>query len=72
MSLKASVIGPVPATTAQVARAAFPRGNIYLTLREELETVFRAEDFVDLYPEHGQPGLSPWRTGYRRFWRMPI
>src|SRR5262245_49873784 len=61
MSLKPAVIGPIPVSTAQVARAAFPRGNVYLTLREELGTVFRDEDFVDLYPEHGQPGLAPWR-----------
>jgi transposase len=59
MSLRPAVIGPVPATTAQVAHAGFPRGHVYLTLREELGTVFRDEDLVDLYPEPGQPGLSP-------------
>jgi transposase len=61
MSLKASVIGPVPAATAHVARAAFPRGNVYLTLREELGAIFRDDDFADLYSERGQPGLPPWR-----------
>jgi transposase len=61
MSLRPTVIGPVPAPTAQVAHAAFPRGNVYLTLREKLGTVFRDEDFADLYPEPGRPGLSPWR-----------
>lgn len=35
MSLKPSMLGPVPAATAQVARSAFPGGNVYLTLREE-------------------------------------
>jgi hypothetical protein len=29
MSLKPTAIEPVPATTAQVARAAFPHGNVY-------------------------------------------
>jgi transposase len=61
MSLKPTAIEPVPTTTAQVARAAFPRGNVYLILRDELGTIFNDADFTDLYPNHGQPGLSPWR-----------
>src|SRR5215510_11646533 len=61
MSLKPTAIEPVPATTAQVARAAFPRGNVYLILRDELGTIFTDADFGDLYPKHGQPGLPPWR-----------
>jgi transposase len=61
MSLKPTAIDPVPATTAQVARAAFPRGNVYLILRDALGTVFHDADFADLYPSHGQPGLPPWR-----------
>ena len=61
MSLKPRAIGPVPATTAQVARAAFPRGNDYLRLREELGTVFSDDDFADLYPDQGQPALPPWQ-----------
>jgi transposase len=61
MSLNLTAIEPVPAATAQVARAAFPRGNVYLILRDALVTVFTNADFTDLYPNHGQPGLSPWR-----------
>ena len=41
---------PVPDDTARVARAAFPRGNPYLLLRERLGAVFRDGDFADLYP----------------------
>ena len=37
MSLKPSPIPPVPDETARVARAAFPTGNPYLTLRDALE-----------------------------------
>jgi transposase len=44
-----------------VARAAFPKGNPYLTLRDQLGVIFQDDDFVDLYPDNGQPGLSPWR-----------
>ena len=61
MSLKPSAIQPVPAATAQVARAAFPKGNPYLTLRDQLGTIFQDEDFSDLFPADGQPGLPPWR-----------
>jgi transposase len=61
MSLKPTAIEPVPTATAQVARAAFPRGNVYLILRDALGTVFTDADFADLYPHHGQPGLPPWR-----------
>src|SRR5919107_5300537 len=52
---------PVPDDTARVARAAFPRGNPYLLLRERLGPVFRDGDFADLYPGLGQPAYAPWR-----------
>ncbi len=61
MSLKAGPIQPVPEETMQVARAAFPKGNLYLILRDKLGSIFRDEDFADLYPEDGQPALPPWR-----------
>jgi transposase len=52
---------PVPEQTSQVAHAAFPKGTPYLQLRDGLGTVFRDDDFVDLYPRRGQPAFSPWR-----------
>ena len=54
-------IPPVPKHTARIARAAFPKSNPYLTLRDKLGTVFTDRDFADLYPEQGQPGYPPWR-----------
>ena len=33
----------IPAETARVARAAFPKGNPYLTLRDDLGPVFADE-----------------------------
>jgi transposase len=44
-----------------VARAAFPRGNPYLRLRDELGTLFSDEDFASLFPTRGQPAEAPWR-----------
>lgn len=61
MSLKPSSIQPVPEETRRVACAAFAKGNPYLTLRDELGTIFTDEDFADLYAAEGQPGLAPWR-----------
>ncbi len=61
MSLKSSPIPPVPEVTACVARAAFPRGNALMQLRDTLGTIYTDEHFVDLFPTHGQPTLAPWR-----------
>jgi transposase len=51
----------MPEMTVKVARAAFPKGNPYMTLRDELGSIFADQDFSDLYPAIGQPTLSPWR-----------
>ena len=61
MSLKPLAIQPVPAETVRVARAAFPKGNPYLILRDTLGPIFQDEDFADLFPLVGQPSLPPWR-----------
>jgi transposase len=61
MSLRPHPIAPVPEETTRVARAAFPKGTPYLTLRDTLGTLFQDEDFADLYAHEGQPGLSPWQ-----------
>lgn len=61
MSLKAQAMGPVPAETARVARAAYPKGNIYLHLRDVLGRIYHDEDFVALFPKEGQPAQTPWR-----------
>ncbi len=61
MSLRPTLAGAVPASTAMVARAAFPRGNPYLRLRDTLGTVFADQQFAALFPSHGQPAEAPWR-----------
>jgi transposase len=61
MSFKPCPIGPVPEETARIARAAYPRGNIYLQLRDEYGTIYEGEDFVNLSPRSGQPAAAPWR-----------
>ena len=61
MSLKPSLIEVVPADTARVARAAFPKGNLYLAMRDELGVLFEDADFAELFPRRGQPAFAPWR-----------
>jgi hypothetical protein len=60
MSLRPEPIEPVPEETARVARAAFPRGNPCLPLRDVLGSIYTDEDFVDLFPRRGQQrGKTP-------------
>jgi transposase len=61
MSLKPEPVGPVPEETARIARAAFPKGNLYLRLRDELGTLYQDDLFADLFPSRGQPAETPWR-----------
>ena len=61
MSLKPSDARTVPEETARVAKAAFPKGNLALFLRDELEGLYSDELFTDLYPERGKPAEAPWR-----------
>lgn len=51
MSLKSQTIPPVPDNTETVARAAFPKGNAVLRLRDLLGTIYQDELFAALYPE---------------------
>jgi transposase len=60
MSLHPDPICEIPAETARVAHAAFPKGTVAMRLREEFDTLYRDEDFQALYPNRGQPALAPW------------
>ena len=61
MSLRPSLVPPVPAETARIARAAFPKGHPYLTLRDRLDILFTDEHFASLFPAGGPPAAAPWR-----------
>lgn len=54
-------IAAVPEQTARIAHAAFPKGNLYIWMQDELGQIYRDEDFGDLYDNRGQPGWSAWR-----------
>jgi len=61
MSLKPAALDDIPVETARVARAAFPNGNIYIRVRDELGPLYRDESFSDLFPTRGRPVESPGR-----------
>lgn len=61
MSLHPRPIKPVPKQTEQVAKAAFPKGNLYLTIRDELGTIYTDKDFETLFSLEGPPAIAPWQ-----------
>jgi transposase len=61
MCLHPRSIKPVPEETSRVAKAAFPKGTTYLTMRDELGAIFEDEDFAHLFPSRGRPAMAPWR-----------
>ncbi len=61
MSLQPQKPGDVPAETTRIAKAAFPKGNLCLKLRDELGTIYEDEQFSQLFSKEGQPALAPWR-----------
>jgi len=61
VSLQPEPIGSIPEQTARVARAAFPGGNAYLRMRDELDSLVEDRDLAHLFPRRGQPAERPWR-----------
>lgn len=61
MSLHPRPIDPVPEETVRVARAAFPKGNPYMRMRDEFGVFYQDAAFAALFPTRGQPAESPWR-----------
>jgi transposase len=59
--LKPKSIHEIPKETKAVAKKAFPKGNTYIKLRDELGPIFDDDLFEDLYPSLGQPAESPAR-----------
>lgn len=47
--------------TVRVARTAFPRGNTYMLMCDEIGTLCADGDLAALFHVHGQPAAAPWR-----------
>ena len=54
----------IPEETARVARAAYPKGNIYMKMRDALGTIYQDEAFAHLFPQNGRPVEAPWRLAF--------
>ncbi len=60
MSLQPQPFPPLPIETAQIAPKIFQRrGNIYLTIGDQISPLFADVYFADLYAADGAPAISP-------------
>lgn len=61
MSIQPRQPQAIPDETRRVAQAAFPKGSLYMRIRDELGSLYTDERFVDLFAVRGQPAESPGR-----------
>ena len=61
MSLHPQVSYAIPEETQRIARAAFPRGNLYMQVADRLGTIYQDAQFAALFPRRGQPAEAPAR-----------
>jgi transposase len=59
--MRPRAVPAIPEETKRIAQAAFPKGNLYMQMRDEWEGSYTDEQFADLYPADGQPSIAPWR-----------
>lgn len=64
MSMQPRTNAEIPGETQRVAKAAFPKGNVYLRMRDELGELYGDEQFAELFPVCGQPAASPGRLAW--------
>jgi len=75
MTLHPTPVSPVAEETIRIARAAVPKGNIYLQMRAVLGSIYADEQVADeqvadLFATRGRPVLPPWRLALVRV--MPV
>jgi transposase len=61
MSLQPTTNTEIPFDPREVATSAFPKGNMYMRLRDEIGVLFADQQFEALYSQRGQPAETPWR-----------
>ncbi len=54
----------IPEETVCVARAAYPKGNLSMNMRDTLGTIYQDESFAHLFPQNGRPAEAPWRLAF--------
>ena len=61
MSLHATLFYVIPEETVRVAKAAFPKGNLFMRMRDELGPIYDNPTFAPFFPSRGQPAEAPAR-----------
>lgn len=61
MSLRPQPVGPVPDETVRIARAAFPKGTLAITMRDTLGGLCDDLSFASLCATRGRSAETPWR-----------
>jgi hypothetical protein len=61
MSHHAPLAYAIPEETVRVAHAAFPKGNLYLQMRDELGPIYTNHQFAALFSPTSQPAEDPAR-----------
>jgi len=54
----------IPEETIRIAHAAFPKGNVYMQMRDELGMLYEDEAFRNMFSRLGQPAVAPWRLAW--------
>src|SRR5262245_29268516 len=61
MSVPAPLNAAVPEETIRIARAAFPKGNVFMRMHDTLGPLYRNPQFAALFSHTGQPAEDPAR-----------
>src|SRR5919201_6290099 len=61
MSMRASLGSPIPEETVRIAHAAFPKGNVFMQMRDALGSLYSDAQFAGLFSHTGQPAEEPAR-----------
>src|SRR6266446_9395021 len=61
MSLRVVPSASIPAETARIAHAAFPKGTMCMQMRDTLGPLYDDHQFVALFSSTGQPAEAPAR-----------
>jgi transposase len=61
MSLNAPRFYLIPDDTARLAKAVFPKGNLFMRIRDELGPLYHNQDFAHLFAARGRPAEAPAR-----------
>lgn len=61
MSMQEPLFGDyhIPDETHRIAHAAFPKGNLYLHLRDRFGMLYANHHFAQLFAHAGRPALAP-------------